>query len=100
MKSTNLHLDSMPGLSLESFHVKDFMIEPLLVVGVSAFWLVMLALVTASLITLKVWDTLVFRPTPLLLRRQLRTPQGIIQAAIQILDLHSLRSKSRCWSWP
>src|SRR4051812_45254142 len=100
MKSTNLCFDPIRGLSLESSHVKSVVMESLLVLTVSVFWLVILPLVTAVLIALKGWDTILYRPTPLLIRRQLAAPRGIIETGIRILDLPSLRSKSRCWSWP
>jgi hypothetical protein len=100
MKSTTVCFDPLHGLSFESFHVKGFVMESLLVVAVAAFWLVILPVVTAALIALKAWDTIVYRPTPLLIRRQLAAPRGIIQTGIRILDLHTLRNKSRCWSWP
>jgi hypothetical protein len=102
MKSSNLEIDSMPALSLESFHVRSFVIESLLVVGVCAFWLCTLPSIAAALIALKVWGTLVFRPSPLFLRRQLHSSRGIIQVKVglPVPDLRSLRINSRCLSGP
>jgi|SRR4051812_46993862 hypothetical protein len=102
MKSTTLELDSMPPLSLESFHFQSFVIEALLVIGVCAFWLATLPFVAAALIVLKIWNRFLFRPRPLLFRRQVCVRRGLsrVNLGVQIPDLRSLRIKSRCLSGP
>lgn len=76
MITTYFHptLDSHPASGLSQ--VKAALIEPILIVGVAAFWLVALPFVAASLACVRVWDTLVAiksgrsaHPNPLILRR-------------------------------
>jgi len=102
MKSTTLNHDSMPGLSLESSHLASFAIESLLVLRVCAFWLVALPFVATALIAVKVWDAVLFRPSPLFLRPHLRMSPEIthIKAGVQSLGWRRLRTTSHCWSWP
>jgi hypothetical protein len=68
MTATNLDLANLPAVGVESSPLKVLFIEPLLVVGVSAFWLVTLPFVAAALVAMKLWDTLTCRPDPLFLR--------------------------------
>ena len=102
MKSPALHLDSLPAFSLERWHLKSFAVESILVVGVTAFWVITLPFLAAVLIALKVWDALFFQPSPLLLRRQLRASRAIIHArlGVPILEWRKLRVRFRCWGWP
>jgi hypothetical protein len=69
MTTTNLDPIGMRPSSVESSRLKTLCIEPLLVVGVSAFWLFTLPFVGVALSAVKVWDTLTSRPNPLILRR-------------------------------
>lgn len=58
-----------------SAEMKAALLEPLLVVGVSAFWLVTLPFVAVSLFAVKIWDTAnafahgSVQANPLILRR-------------------------------
>ena len=102
MKSTNLEIGSMHLLSLELSHFKSLAIESFRVLRVCAFWFVTLAIVATALVAVKVWDALLFRPSPLFLRPQLRMSPGIIHinAGVQNLGWRRLRTTSHCWSWP
>ena len=102
MKSTNLEIDSMSSLSWQFFHVRSFVIESLLVVGFSAFWLVILPFMAAASIAVKMWDAVPFRESPLFLGPPLRSSRVIIHGKISVPvpDLRRLRTTSHCWSWP
>jgi hypothetical protein len=102
MKSTNLEIDSMSSLSWQFFHIRSFVIESLLVVGFSAFWLVTLPFMAAASIAVKVWDAVPFRASPLFLGPELRSSRVIIhgKVSVPVPDLRCLRIKSRCLSGP
>ena len=68
-RGANLDLASIFPLGVESSTLTALVAEPLLVAGVSAFWLVTLPFVAASLVAVKLWDTLTYRRDPLFLRR-------------------------------
>jgi hypothetical protein len=73
MITANLEPVSMLALAVESPRLKAFFIEPLLVLGVFAFWLVALPFVAVSLVAVKVWDT--FRPDAVFLPSGIRANQ-------------------------
>lgn len=59
-----------------SFALKTALLDPLLVVGVTAFWLLTLPLVAVALLAVKIWDTAsafahrsAVQSNPLILRR-------------------------------
>ena len=59
-----------PRSSFGSSELRTLLIQPLLVVGVSTFWLVTLPFVAVSLLWVKVWDAIAcHRTNPLILRR-------------------------------
>ena len=59
-----------PHPPIASSELKNLLIEPLLVAGVSAFWLVTLPIVATSLLCVKAWDAITcHHPNPLILRR-------------------------------
>ena len=69
---------SQTPLASRSFgpaELKAALVEPLLVVGVSAFWLITLPVAAVSLFAVKIWDTAVgfahgsVQTNPLILRR-------------------------------
>jgi hypothetical protein len=68
---------AMPSRPFGSSELKAALLEPLLIVGVSAFWLVTLPFTAVALLCVKLWDALTaFSPAhPLILRR------GIVQAS-------------------
>jgi len=69
-----------PAPSCEVSDPKSLWIESLLVIGVSAFWMLMLPLAAVSLFCIKIWDTIVAcmrgatRANPLILHHGTPTP--------------------------
>ena len=75
MTSTYSH-SALTTRSTGSTELKSILLEPLLVVGVSAFWLVTLPFAAVSMLGVNLWDTAVSfsrrhsHSNPLILRRR------------------------------
>ena len=75
MIATYSQTASPPAPSCEASDPKSLWMESLLVICVSAFWMLMLPLAAAALFCVKIWDTIVAftrgatRANPLILRR-------------------------------
>ncbi len=75
MTSTYSH-SALPTPSTGSTQLKSILLEPLLIVGACAFWLVTLPFAAVSMLCLNLWDTAVSfsrrhaHSNPLILRRR------------------------------